>query len=116
MYSALIKSTLGALETNVFYGRGRYKVEDDSWDSIVFGQRRLAQPSSSRFDYVATYFVSIVREEEVEHETVMAVIEAMKGIGFKPSGEAAYTYAHKNQDAVIEVCYLEFSKTIKRVC
>lgn len=112
-----IRTKLEEAGETVFYGRGKFDKEKDSWDCTVFGRRKLLVNGTSKTDYTDRYFVSIIREDYIPQGDELAIIDKLCEIpGMRLSAsDFYYNYVNKgNTDTVVEILTLEFSKSKKR--
>lgn len=105
-----IKTKLEEIGEEVFYGAGRFK-DRESWDCIVCGKRRLKNEKMQKTQF---WFVAIVREEFIPDGTEQIVIEKLRDLGLKQTDAAAeYAYVEKSGECMVEICTMEFYKTVK---
>ena len=106
-----IRNQLLTIDERVFYGRGEFE-DSDTWNCIIFGRRKMQIGS---MDQTKTFFVAIVRENEMEEGVELKVIEAMKKIGLRlPSSSSIdYSYVQRAADTVVEIATMELAKVEK---
>lgn len=109
-----IKEKLAELGDNIQYGI--CKKREDSWDCILIKKARLSKSGTSGMDYKYVVSVKIIREDEIPEGTEKEVIDAMKEIGWKMTDDAKYEYVIDANEIVVEICNMEFARSVKRVC
>lgn len=108
-----IKSALETIDSNVYYGVGRFQGRTE-WDCLIFGRRRR-RPSGSA-GRSNRWFVAIVKEEYIPEGMEDAVIDAMKEISMRLATEdIQYDYVEKSGESIVEVCTMEFEK-LEKAC
>lgn len=107
-----IECKLRELGEEVFYGSGKFKGRD-AWDCIVFGKRRIKKAGTSGRDYSYIWFVAIVKEEFIPEGLELRVIEKMRETGLKIDSAAEYAYMDKSGECMVEMCTMEFVKSVK---
>lgn len=107
-----IEYKLRELGEEVFYGSGKFKGRD-TWDCIVFGKRRIKKTGTSGRDYSHIWFVAIVKEEFIPEGLELRVIEKMREAGLKIDSTAEYAYMDKSGECMVEMCTMEFAKSVK---
>lgn len=108
-----IKKKLQELDNNVLYGVCK---KGDTWDCLLIRKERFKRSGTSKLDYSVYITVRIIREDEIPEGIETEVIDKMKEIGYKQSGEGEYDYTVDANEIVVEVCKVEFVKPMKRKC
>lgn len=109
-----IKEKLTEIDSNIQYGICRKQGE--TWNCILIKKSRLSKSGTSHMDYTHYVSIAVIREDEIPEGLEKEVIDAMKDIGWKMSGDAKYEYTIDSNEIVVEICKTEFSKAVKRVC
>ena len=106
-----IKTKLQELGENVQVGVCR---KGDTWDCLLIRKRRISKNGTSRMDYSFYVSVSIIKENEIPEGLEFRIIDKMKELGFRQSGEEiSYDYEMDQNEVIVEVANITFVKARK---
>lgn len=110
-----LRDKLEEIDENVFYGAAKDNdATKNVWNYIVYGRDRM-ESNSNKTSFTYYYDVTIVREEYITENFIEEVITKVEECGLKLTSEApGFQYVVKNDNTVVELLTIHFSKSKKR--
>ncbi len=111
-----IEKKLKDIDSNIFYGIVPEEIDLSEWNYFVHGMKKIRKSGTSNVDFNRYFYVTIVREDYIDDETIFKVIEKICEIPGMRLADVEYEvdYAFKGKtDLAVEMLELIFTKPLK---
>lgn len=107
-----IKEKLLEIDSNV--QKGICQKKDNIWDCLLLSKGKFIKSNVNKNDLLFYMTVRVIRENEIPEGLELKIIQKMKEAGMKLSDSpASYEYVMDSGEIVVEICKMEFVKTVK---